>query len=120
MRTVSAADTAPTTYPWAIHAEGLRVRAGRHLAVEPLGDGHRRLVQRIVLLVEALDLVHVRRADQPPVDPVDVLPELHHPVPRDASGPVPEIDGNRLLQLDRALLLGVHGEDENSWGRIEA
>ncbi|PZG01856.1 ABC transporter ATP-binding protein [Micromonospora deserti] len=36
MRTVSAAETAPTTYPWAIHAEGLRVRAGRHLAVDGL------------------------------------------------------------------------------------
>src|SRR4051794_6857403 len=36
MRTVSAAETAPTTYPWAVHAEGLRVRAGRHLAVDGL------------------------------------------------------------------------------------
>jgi len=36
MRTVSAAETAPTTYPWAIHAEGLRVRAGRHLAIDGL------------------------------------------------------------------------------------
>ncbi|CCH89252.1 ABC transporter [Modestobacter italicus] len=36
MRTVSAAETAPTTYPWPIQAEGLRVRAGRHLAVDGL------------------------------------------------------------------------------------
>jgi ABC-2 type transport system ATP-binding protein len=36
MRTVSAAETAPTTYPWAVHAEGLRVRAGRHVAVDGL------------------------------------------------------------------------------------
>ena len=36
MRMVSAAETAPTTYPWAVHAEGLRVRAGRHLAVDGL------------------------------------------------------------------------------------
>ncbi|WP_328475368.1 ABC transporter ATP-binding protein [Actinoplanes sp. NBC_00393] len=36
MRTVSAAETAPTTYPWAVHAEGLQVRAGRHLAVDGL------------------------------------------------------------------------------------
>ena len=36
MRTVSAAETAPTTHLWAIHAEGLRVRAGRHLAVDGL------------------------------------------------------------------------------------
>jgi ABC-2 type transport system ATP-binding protein len=36
MRTVSAAETAPTTYPWAVHAEGLRVKAGRHLAVDGL------------------------------------------------------------------------------------
>jgi ABC-2 type transport system ATP-binding protein len=36
MRAVSAAETAPTTYPWAVHAEGLRVRAGRHLAVDGL------------------------------------------------------------------------------------
>ncbi|MEV4706272.1 ABC transporter ATP-binding protein [Actinoplanes sp. NPDC049316] len=35
-RTVSAAETAPTTYAWAVHAEGLRVRAGRHLAVDGL------------------------------------------------------------------------------------
>ena len=36
MRTVSAAETAPTTYAWAVHAEELRVRAGRHLAVDGL------------------------------------------------------------------------------------
>ncbi|MBY8872244.1 ABC transporter ATP-binding protein [Micromonospora sp. PLK6-60] len=36
MRTVSAAETAPTLHPWAVHAEGLRVRAGRHLAVDGL------------------------------------------------------------------------------------
>ncbi|MFI1993873.1 ABC transporter ATP-binding protein [Actinoplanes sp. NPDC020271] len=36
MRTVSAAETAPTTHPWVVHAEGLRVRAGRHLAVDGL------------------------------------------------------------------------------------
>jgi ABC-type multidrug transport system ATPase subunit len=36
MRTVSAAETAPTTHPWAVHAEQLRVRAGRHLAVDGL------------------------------------------------------------------------------------
>ncbi len=36
MRTVSAAETAPTIHPWAIHAEGLQVRAGRHLAVDGL------------------------------------------------------------------------------------
>jgi len=36
MRTVSAAETAPTTHPWAVDAEGLRVRAGRHLAVDGL------------------------------------------------------------------------------------
>jgi ABC-2 type transport system ATP-binding protein len=36
MRTVSAAETAPTTNPWAVHAEELRVRAGRHLAVDGL------------------------------------------------------------------------------------
>jgi ABC-2 type transport system ATP-binding protein len=36
MRTVSAAETAPTTYPWAVHAQGLRVKAGRHLAVDGL------------------------------------------------------------------------------------
>jgi ABC-2 type transport system ATP-binding protein len=36
MRTVSAAETVPTTYPWEVHAEELRVRAGRHLAVDGL------------------------------------------------------------------------------------
>ena len=36
MRTVSAAETVPTTYPWAVHAERLRVRAGRHVAVDGL------------------------------------------------------------------------------------
>ncbi len=36
MRMVSAAETAPTTSPWAVHADGLRVRAGRHLAVDGL------------------------------------------------------------------------------------
>ncbi|WP_372338998.1 ABC transporter ATP-binding protein [Actinoplanes sp. RD1] len=36
MRAVSAAETAPTTHAWAVHAEGLRVRAGRHLAVDGL------------------------------------------------------------------------------------
>jgi ABC-2 type transport system ATP-binding protein len=36
MRTVSAAETAPTIHPWVVHAEGLRVRAGRHLAVDGL------------------------------------------------------------------------------------
>ena len=36
MRAVSAAETAPTTFAWAVHAEGLRVRAGRHLAVDGL------------------------------------------------------------------------------------
>lgn len=36
MRAVSAVETTVTTDPWAIHAEGLRVRAGRHLAVDGL------------------------------------------------------------------------------------
>ncbi|MFJ3820550.1 ATP-binding cassette domain-containing protein [Streptomyces nodosus] len=36
MRTVRAAETAPTLHPWRVHAEGLRVRAGRHLAVDGL------------------------------------------------------------------------------------
>ena len=36
MRTVSTAETAATTYPWAVHTEQLRVRAGRHLAVDGL------------------------------------------------------------------------------------
>jgi ABC-2 type transport system ATP-binding protein len=36
MRTVSAAETAPTTYAWAVEAAGLQVKAGRHLAVNGL------------------------------------------------------------------------------------
>ncbi|MEU4693808.1 ABC transporter ATP-binding protein [Actinoplanes sp. NPDC023714] len=36
MRTVTAAETAPRTYPWAVHADGLQVRAGRHMAVDGL------------------------------------------------------------------------------------
>ncbi|MCZ7440023.1 ABC transporter ATP-binding protein [Micromonospora sp. WMMC241] len=36
MRAVSAVETTVTTHPWAVHAEGLRVRAGRHLAVDGL------------------------------------------------------------------------------------
>ncbi|MFI9641192.1 ABC transporter ATP-binding protein [Micromonospora sp. NPDC051925] len=36
MRLVSAAETAATTSPWAVHAEGLRVRAGQRLAVDGL------------------------------------------------------------------------------------
>ncbi|MET7683645.1 ABC transporter ATP-binding protein [Streptomyces sp. NPDC005423] len=36
MRAVRAAETAPTLHPWLVHAEGLRVRAGRHLAVDGL------------------------------------------------------------------------------------
>ncbi|NHC46982.1 ABC transporter ATP-binding protein [Motilibacter aurantiacus] len=36
MRAVSAAETAPTLHPWPVHAEGLRVRAGRHMAVDGL------------------------------------------------------------------------------------
>ena len=36
MRAVSAAETAPTTYAWTVHAENLVVRAGRHLAVNGL------------------------------------------------------------------------------------
>ncbi|WP_434740551.1 ABC transporter ATP-binding protein [Micromonospora sp. SH-82] len=36
MRSVSAIETATTTHPWPIHAEGLQVRAGRHLAVDGL------------------------------------------------------------------------------------
>jgi ABC-2 type transport system ATP-binding protein len=36
MRTMSAAETAPATYAWAVHAEQLKVRAGRHLAVDGL------------------------------------------------------------------------------------
>lgn len=34
MRAVNAAETAPTTYAWAVHAEKLVVRAGRHVAVD--------------------------------------------------------------------------------------
>ncbi|WP_406004736.1 ATP-binding cassette domain-containing protein [Streptomyces sp. NBC_00637] len=36
MRAVRAAETAPTLHPWLVHAEELRVRAGRHLAVDGL------------------------------------------------------------------------------------
>ena len=36
MRALSAAETAPTTHAWTVHAEQLRVRAGRHLAVDGL------------------------------------------------------------------------------------
>ncbi|WP_329016093.1 ABC transporter ATP-binding protein [Micromonospora rifamycinica] len=36
MRAVSAVETTATTHPWEIHAEGLQVRAGRHLAVNGL------------------------------------------------------------------------------------
>ncbi|MFF3853845.1 ABC transporter ATP-binding protein [Micromonospora sp. NPDC002575] len=36
MRAVSAAETAPTTYAWTVHAENLAVRAGRRLAVNGL------------------------------------------------------------------------------------
>ncbi|MET8083794.1 ATP-binding cassette domain-containing protein [Micromonospora sp. NPDC005237] len=36
MRAVSTAETATTIHPWAIHAEALKVRAGRHLAVDGL------------------------------------------------------------------------------------
>lgn len=36
MRAVSTAETAATIHPWAVHAEGLKVRAGRHLAVDGL------------------------------------------------------------------------------------
>jgi ABC-type multidrug transport system ATPase subunit len=36
MRAVNAAETAPTTYAWTVHAESLVVRAGRHLAVNGL------------------------------------------------------------------------------------
>ncbi|MEU8422598.1 ABC transporter ATP-binding protein [Micromonospora sp. NPDC048835] len=36
MRTISVAETAPTTYPWAVHAEALQVRAGRKVAVDGL------------------------------------------------------------------------------------
>ncbi|MFJ9659398.1 ATP-binding cassette domain-containing protein [Streptomyces griseoflavus] len=36
MRAVSSAETAPTLHPFLVHAEELRVRAGRHLAVDGL------------------------------------------------------------------------------------
>ncbi|MET8632537.1 ATP-binding cassette domain-containing protein [Streptomyces sp. NPDC004680] len=36
MRPVSAAETAPILQPWLVHARNLRVRAGRHLAVDGL------------------------------------------------------------------------------------
>ncbi|WP_329459901.1 ATP-binding cassette domain-containing protein [Streptomyces sp. NBC_01497] len=36
MRSVRAAETAPTLHPWLVHARELRVRAGRHLAVDGL------------------------------------------------------------------------------------
>ena len=36
MRALSAAETAPTAHAWTVHAEQLRVRAGRHLAVDGL------------------------------------------------------------------------------------
>ncbi|MGC4809187.1 ABC transporter ATP-binding protein [Micromonospora sp. DT228] len=36
MRMVSAAETRPSTHPWAVHTEKLQVRAGRHLAVNGL------------------------------------------------------------------------------------
>jgi ABC-2 type transport system ATP-binding protein len=36
MRQVRAAETAPTTSPWQVHAQGLGVRAGRRLAVDGL------------------------------------------------------------------------------------
>ncbi|WP_328318181.1 ABC transporter ATP-binding protein [Streptomyces sp. NBC_00388] len=36
MRPVSAAELAPALHPWLVHAEELRVRAGRHLAVDGL------------------------------------------------------------------------------------
>ncbi|GLX99956.1 MULTISPECIES: ABC transporter ATP-binding protein [Actinoplanes] len=36
MRAVSTSETTATTNPWAVHAEDLRVRAGRHLAVDGL------------------------------------------------------------------------------------
>jgi ABC-type multidrug transport system ATPase subunit len=36
VRTVSAEETAPTTYAWPIHAQGLSLRAGRHTAVNAL------------------------------------------------------------------------------------
>jgi len=36
VRAVCAVETAPTTHPWVIQAEGLRVRAGRRMAVDGL------------------------------------------------------------------------------------
>jgi ABC-type multidrug transport system ATPase subunit len=43
VRLVGAGETAPTTYAWAVHAEQLRVRAGRRMAVDgldlALGEG---------------------------------------------------------------------------------
>jgi ABC-type multidrug transport system ATPase subunit len=36
MRAVHAAETAPTLHPWLVHAQELRVRAGRHPAVDGL------------------------------------------------------------------------------------
>ena len=36
VRAVDAAETAPTSYAWAIHAEKLKVRAGRRMAVDGL------------------------------------------------------------------------------------
>jgi len=36
VRMVSSDETAPTTFAWAVHAEGLRVRAGRRMAVDGL------------------------------------------------------------------------------------
>src|SRR5687767_11480227 len=36
VRAVSDAETAPTTYAWAVRAESLRVRAGRRMAVDGL------------------------------------------------------------------------------------
>src|ERR687893_726001 len=36
MRAVSATETAPDTYAWAVQAGGLKVRAGRHMAVDGL------------------------------------------------------------------------------------
>jgi ABC-2 type transport system ATP-binding protein len=36
VRAVNAAELAPTTYAWSVRARGLKVRAGRHLAVDGL------------------------------------------------------------------------------------
>jgi ABC-2 type transport system ATP-binding protein len=36
MRAVSAAETSPALHPWQVHAQGLRVRTGRRLAVDGL------------------------------------------------------------------------------------